>query len=67
MATHVTSMEQVVEALDAAIDVVEGLEYGPDKDVWEGRRICLGAVRRAMADECLAFPPHGIEVRVGLH
>lgn len=67
MPIRVTSMEQVVEALDAAIDVVEGLEYGPEKDVWEGRRIYLGAVRRAMADECISPPPHGIDVRVGLH
>jgi hypothetical protein len=46
---RITSMGPILDALDAAIDSAAGLEHGPDRDVWEGRRICLEAVREAMA------------------
>jgi hypothetical protein len=45
---RVTSMDQILDALDAAIDWAAAIG-GPDRDVWEGRRICLEAVREAMA------------------
>ena len=45
---RVTSMDQILDALDAAIDWAASIG-GPDRDVWEGRRICLEAVREAMA------------------
>jgi hypothetical protein len=41
----------IIEALDAAIRLAEGLHFGEDDFLWEAHRHCLRVVRRGFADE----------------
>jgi hypothetical protein len=43
--------QDILDALEAAIEIAESMAYGVDRDLWEGRRLCLSVVRRCFRDE----------------